>query len=628
MILRDIKICLKLVFISFLLLAPLLTSAQKLENPISIEYIKNNIRKESPRLVLNEKIEKNLKNKLNSDPVIQNVYKAIKLEAERVFDKPIINLDIPLEERSQDNQLDISRDMLNRINMLTMVYRIEKDSRILNRINEEVIAACNFPSWNPKHFLDVSEMSLAISIAIDWTENDLPVSTVELAKNALIEKGINPSWPENGKQPHWISSHSNWNQVCNTGMIAASIVIAEINPELAAKTIQRSLNSIPLALDSYGPDGVYPEGATYWRYGTSFSAVTVAMLESAFGSDFGIFNYPGFKESAVFRKLCNAPSGLLYNYGDCGARTALNGDVTLAWFASKTGNKSFFEKDKFMQAPEKMTDLSNLAGIALVWMALYEEKDEMEMPTEWKGDGLNPVVFFTGGENDPNQYYFGGKGGKGKVGHGNLDAGSFVFELYGERWSVDLGKMHHYGVIERTGFKLWESCQECDRWKLINKNNFGHSTISVDNQLHVADGKTTITDFKSGEKPEATLDMTATFKGQLKSATRRFKKDSPISLIIEDDLVLLDETKWITWQFMTQADIELIKGGAILKQGGKSVKLEILSHPEFTPSVVSLDPPPFYLDMKKEGLKRIEIKFPRWYIENDKLSIKIRVSGN
>lgn len=84
------------------------------------------------------------------------------------FDKPIINLDIPLEERSQNNQLDISRDLLHRIGILAMVYRIEKDAKVLNRINEELIAACNFPSWNPKHFLDVGEMSLGVALAIDW----------------------------------------------------------------------------------------------------------------------------------------------------------------------------------------------------------------------------------------------------------------------------------------------------------------------------------------------------------------------------------------------------------------------------------------------------------------------------
>jgi hypothetical protein len=599
----------------------------KLQNPFTADYLKKNLPKQSPRLVLNKEIEKVLKEKLKTDPVIQNVYKAIKIEAEKVFDKTIINLDIPMEQRTQNNQLDISRDMLHRINMLALVYRIEKDSRMLKRINDEVIAACNFPSWNPKHFLDVGEMSLAIAIAIDWTIKDLPKSTVELAKKSLIEKGIKPGWPADGSNPSWAYSNNNWNQVCNGGLIAASIVVAEQEPELAAKTIHRAIDGMANALNEYGPDGVYPEGATYWNYGTSFTVVTAAILESAFGTDFGIADYPALKESAIFRVLSNAPSGMLYNFADCGDRRSSSGDFTLAWFAAKTGNKTFFEKELFLKSPEDMGKMSRLAGVSLVWMVQYEEKGEVSIPTAWKGDGANPVVFFTGGENDPHQYYFGGKGGRGTVNHGNMDGGSFVFELNGVRWSIDPGNYRSYGPIERTGFGLWGKCQDCDRWKLLNKNNFGHSTISVNNQLHVVDGMSEIVDFKTGENPEATIDMTPTFEGQLKSAKRKFVKDSPTSLIIEDNIEISDETKLITWQMMTQADVQIVKGGAILMQDGKSLKVEILSHPELTMSVISLNPPSHYLDAVKENLKRIEIRIPAWILENGKGNLKVRLSG-
>lgn len=603
------------------------SSAQKLNNPITAEYLLKNISKQSPRLVLNKKLEKNLKKRLKSDPVIQNVYQAIKLNAESVFEKSIINLDIPLEERSQNNQLDISRDMLHRMSVLGMVYRIEKDPRVLNRINEELIAVCNFSTWFPKHFLDVGEMSLAVALAIDWAADGLPASTIDLAKKSLIEKGIKPSWPEGGDHSHWAYGSSNWNQVCNGGMVAASLAVAELEPELAAKTIYRAIDGMVNALHEYGPDGVYPEGATYWGYGTAFSVITAAMFESALGTDFGMLDYPAFKESAVFRMLSNAPSGLMYNFADSGTKRGRNGDLTLAWFASKTGNKTFFEEDYFLRPPEEMGKLSRHIGSALVWLAQFEETGEAKLPTAWKGDGANPVVFFTGGENDPHDYYFGGKGGRGAVNHGNMDAGSFVFEVNGVRWSVDPGRTS-YGRIERTGFNLWGRCQDCDRWKLMNKHNFGHSTISVNNQLHVVDGLATIVDFQKGDQPEVTIDMSASFKGQLKSAQRRFVKDSPVSLLIEDDIETLDNTELITWQLMTLADVELVDGGAILKQDGKSLKVENLSHPELTFSVISLDPPPHKLDINIEDLKRLELRIPAWVLSENKGKVKIRLSGS
>lgn len=594
----------------------------KLENPITVQYLKKNLRKSQPRLVLNAQTEKLLRSKLKSDPVVKNMYAAVKLGAENVMNEPFLTR--VLEGR---RLLATSREMLYRINMLGMVYRMEKDPKILDRINKEVLAVCAFSDWNPSHYLDVAEMSMAVAFALDWTAGALPKSTIDLAKTALIEKGIKPSWPENGNNPGWAYGTNNWNQVCNGGMIAASIAIAEVDPELATKTIYRALDGLPHSLVEYGPDGVYPEGSTYWSYGTSFSVVTAAMLESAFGTDFGHLNYPGFKESAVFRVLTNAPSGWYYNFADCGDKRGAAGDVTLAWFGTKTGNKAFFEKDRFLMDPASMGKLSRLAGASLVWLAQYQEKGEEKAPTAWKGEGSNPVVIFTGGENDPRQYYFGGKGGRGMVNHGNMDGGSFIFELNGVRWSIDPGNQGYHD-LEKIGFDLWGRCQECQRWTLLTKNNFGHSTLSVNDELHRTEGLVTIKDFKTGEKPEATLDMSATLGEFVKSASRRFFKDSPASILIEDHVELNENTKLITWHMLTQANVEIVPGGAILTQDGKTLRLENISHPDLMVSVISLDPAPLEVDRQYENLKRLEIRIPTWTVEGGKTDIKVRLSGD
>jgi len=153
----------------------------KLQNPISVQYLKTNLLKTQPRLVLNADLEKLVKSKLKSDPVIQNMYKSIQLNATEIQKKPL--LERKLEGR---RLLGVSREMLYRINMLGMVYRMEKDATILERINKEVIAVCNFTDWNPSHYLDVAEMSMAVAIALDWTAGKLPKSTIELAKTATV----------------------------------------------------------------------------------------------------------------------------------------------------------------------------------------------------------------------------------------------------------------------------------------------------------------------------------------------------------------------------------------------------------------------------------------------------------
>lgn len=595
---------------------------RKIDNPISVKYLKENLTKSSPRLVLNSSTRKFLKHELKRDPLVKNLYRAIQLNATKVQKEPFLE-----RKLVGIRLLEVSREMLYRINMLGMVYSMEQDQQILDRINNEVLAVCNFSDWNPSHFLDVAEMSMAVAFALDWTAGDLPQKTIDVALTALIEKGIKPSWPENGDTLWWVNGTNNWTQVCHGGMIAASIAIAERDPELAARTIARALDGIPYALASYSPDGVYPEGATYWTYGTSFSVVTAAMLESAFGTSFGLTEYPGFMESAVFKTLMNTPTGMYYNFSDCGNRRSPQGDIILAWFATQTGDIAFLEENRFLMPSSEMGKLTRLTGASLVWISQFEEKKEKKLPAVWKGDGLNPVAVITGGEGDQHDYYLGCKGGKAINNHGNMDAGSFVFELDKVRWVVDPGNQS-YSRLEKEGFDLWDGGQDCERWTLLTKNNFGHSTISVNNQLFINDGFVPIVDFQKGRMPQVSFDLSAVYGDNLKHCTRTFIKDSPESLVIEDHIEPSDKTKLVKWQLLTTADVELHQGGAVFKKDGKELRVEILSHPDLAFSVVSISPPPLELDLQIEGLKRLEIRLPGWTLKEGEEVVKVRLSGN
>jgi hypothetical protein len=591
-----------------------------LENPMSLAYLKANLRKKGPRLVLTADLEKELKSKIQTDPVVKNLYQAIRLNAQGILKEPLLKRD-----KIGRRLLGVSREMLYRVNMLGMAYRMEKDPILLHRLNEEVLAVCNFSDWNPSHYLDVAEMSLAVALAIDWNGSDLPKTTISLAKTSLIEKGIKPSYNKEGNV-FWINGNNNWNQVCHGGMIAASIAIADQDPELASKTIHRALEGMPNALKEYGPDGIYPEGPTYWDYGTGYSVITSAMMESAFGTDFGLSKYPAFLESATCQVLCTAPSGYYYNFADCGDKKATNGDVTLAWFALKTGNKAFFEKERFLQPVEQMSKLSRMDGAGLVWLSQFKEQPNVSIPEAWQGGGSSPLVVFKSGPNDPHQYYFGGKGGRGNVSHGNMDAGSFVFELNGVRWVLDPGNQN-YNDLEKVGFNLWSMCQNCPRWTLLTKSNFGHSTLSVNDSLFKVGALANIEGFKPGLNPEATIDLSPVFGNNLKSAKRRFVKDGAQSLLIEDRIETLPSTRTVTWQLITTADVELVKGGAVLKQEGKTLKIENLSHQQVGLSVVSLYPAPLELDRQIPGLKRIELRLPAYLLKEGMHKIAVRLIG-
>lgn len=593
----------------------------RLRNPFSGSYLRENLKRSKPRMIYNEQIVERLEGKIKSDPVIKNLYEAIRIDAFEILDLPVMR-----RVKTTNAMLGISRELLRRVNMLGLVYLIEKDKIILERIDQELQAAALFSDWNPPVYLDVAEICMAVSLALDWTHDDLPESTIKLAKRALTEKGIYPSWEEYGGNKQdvwWIDHYNNWNQVCNGGMIAASIAIADDDPELAAKTIQRALSGIPHELfENYFPDGVCPEGVGYWDYATSYALLTASMLETAFGSDFGYKAYPGFLKSADFKMMCSRlPSGGYYNFADCGDAPETDGDILLAWFAAQTGKSMYYEKEKFLR-PAKDLRLSYLTGAALSWMSKYRELSKARPPLVWVGRGRTPVAVFKG--DGPNSdYYFAAKGGCGAVSHGNMDAGSFIFELNGVRWSVDPGTQDY--LIGEQGFDLWRQCQECQRWELLTKNNYGHSTLTVNGERHKVDGYALVREFKPGQKPSVTFDLGPVFQGRLKSAFRRFTKDGERSLLVEDMIRPEETTKLVTWQFVTQADVEIVDGGALLKQNGRMLKLFHPSHPDKKFSIVSLDPPPHKLDKRLKNFKRIELRIPVLYQQTGGADVRIQI---
>ena len=66
----------------------------------------------------------------------------------------------------------------------------------------------------------------------------------------------------------------------------------------------------------------------------------------------------------------------------------------------------------------------------------------------WSGKGETPVVMVhTDWTYTDTDKYLGIKGGKAGSSHGHMDAGSFVYDAYGVRWSMDFG-LQSYTTLE------------------------------------------------------------------------------------------------------------------------------------------------------------------------------------
>ena len=593
---------------------------------ITPEWLTSHLKQGTPRLILTPESEIQIKSAVanGGETLAALQYQLLKKDADELLEEPVLERII-----NGRRLLGVSRNALYRVSTLALVYRTDGDRKYLDRLEKELDALCEFSDWHPSHFLDVAEMTQAVALGIDWCGNDLQPATVAKAKTAIIEKGLKPGLPDNADN-FWVNTDHNWNQVCHGGLSAGAIVVAEVDPALTARILSRSLEKIPLGLHGYAPDGAYIEGPSYWGYGTAFTLLTISMFNTAFGTDFGISEAPGFVKSADYRFIAQSPTGGSYNYFDSGNSRSIGLEslFLMNWFAGYTGDALYLDRDEHLEmlksALERDRNGSRFAAPSLVWLVQFDQRKSSTLPNCWAADGPNPVAII---RDDAANFFLGLKGGSASLNHGNMDAGSFVLDMNGVRWSVDPGNQSYDQLEKIMGVdNLWGMGQDSPRWNLLSKNNMFHSTLSVNKAKHNVAGTAKLLshDF-SGPAKTVTLDMQEIFSGLLTRAERTFTvKDHTVR--ITDKLALTDSVRTLTWAFITQADVMVTDKGAILSQDGKKLAMTVIVPDSMHFSVISLDPPPLSYDKVIDDLKRVELEIPRYIFDDggiDNITVEI-----
>jgi hypothetical protein len=225
--------------------------------------------------------------------------------------------------------LAVSRMCLKRSLCLGMAWRLTAKQAYLDRCRRELLAVATFADWNPSHFLDTAEMTLAMAIGYDWLFEHLNEKDRATVRAAIIEKGLNASMAHTD----WVKAGNNWGQVCHGGIVGGALAVMESEPALAAEIVSRAVANVPASIKAYEPNGSYPEGPAYWGYGTTYNVILLAELESALGADFGLSRLPGFAETGQYINLATGPSGRFFNYADGG--DGRGAEIALWWLARR-----------------------------------------------------------------------------------------------------------------------------------------------------------------------------------------------------------------------------------------------------------------------------------------------------
>lgn len=556
--------------------------------------------KTHPRLFFKASEEEALKAKIAGDPMLKR-----SLEHVTEIADGLLKVDVLERKQVGRRLLGVSRTALRRMTYLCFAYRMTKDRKYLERAQKEMVACASFSDWNPSHFLDVAEMTAALAIGYDWLCPDLDVEARKAIKAMIVDKGLKLGLKVKGG---WSTGTNNWNQVCHGGMTLGALAVLEDEPELAEQTLVRAITGLPHAMKEYAPDGAYPEGPGYWGYGTTYNVILLAAMESVLGTDFGLVKAEGFRETPRFLIHLTGPSGMYFNYSDCGAGCGV--EEAMYWFATK-------EKEPNLLVLEKAKLEKHLAGkhrpensanrffpFLLLWASpMAEVKPPAEL--SWKAEGRTPLGIHRSGW-DAQATFVAIKGGSPSSSHAHMDIGTFVMDALGVRWAEDLGAQD-YESLESKGVGLWNGRQDGQRWTVFRLNNRSHNTLVVDDQLQLAKGRAEITAFKKdGSFPHTVVNMTPVYEGQLKSAVRGIGLREDRSVLLQDDLQASEKKATVRWGMVTRAEVKITGDQtATLDRGDQKLDFRVLVPAGVKLKIYNTEKPPQTYDVENKGTRMI-----------------------
>jgi hypothetical protein len=557
-----------------------------------------------PRLLLLKSDEIALRQRVEADSVWRGVHRAILGECDQMVSLP------PLQRIQIGRRLlDKSREALRRVFFLSYAYRTTLNRTYLARAKQELLAVAAFSDWNPSHFLDVGEMTMAVAIGLDWLYADLPETTRATLREAIIRKGLEPSLrPEYSS---WLGKNNNWNQVCNAGMAFGALAVYEHQPTLARQLINRAIRTVPTAMAEYAPNGAYPEGYNYWGYGTMFNVLLISALEKAYGTDFGLSKQPGFLQTADFIVHMAGPTGQVFNFAD--ARAATEVQPALFWFAARRRDPSLLWSEQNQLTDTKQLLRERILPAMLVWGSqLVLNRANVPTQTFWAGGRTNPVAMFRSSWTDPQAVFVGLKAGTPSANHAHMDVGSFVMEANGVRWAMDFG-WQEYESLESKGVQIWKMTQNSQRWDVFRYTNFVHNTLTVSGKLQQVKGHAAIVG--QGNTPAfqyAITDLTSLYSEQLTSARRGVALPEGRYVVVRDELETATQPATIRWTMLTPATVTLTgPNTALLTKDGQTLTLRVTEPARITMKTWPTTPPHDY-DAPNPGtaLVGFEVELP------------------
>ncbi len=424
------------------------------ENPTPEDVVallkQNNPDNRHPRLLLDSDKVEELKYKVHNVEPYKSWFES-ELHMANVYlgyDDAKLNIDYVLEDGQR--LLAVSRRAAGYIEKLSFAYLMTGNEDYSDKAIDVLMKVCgeDFPDWHPWHFLDVAEMAAAVALGYDWLYDMLRPSQKWIIKNALVEKALKPVMEDYNEVPgrsrswYWSSKSAdaypqNWISVCFGGTVMAALAVGDEDLgdfTEVGKVITEGMDRQKDLNDTYMPDGAFIDGTGYWELAMQYYAYAIASMQSALGTDYSMLNCPGIDSTFEWLAQLMGPDGG-YNFES--NNPSYTNSPEYFWYSAASGNSqlSDYRLEKHLDEWKL-----NPSWKDIVWYEASSDGASHKFPLTYSSRGGLGITTLRTGYNDMDSWIamLGGAMDKAAESVQN-ENGSFVLDMLGTRWALDLG---------------------------------------------------------------------------------------------------------------------------------------------------------------------------------------------
>ena len=200
-----------------------------------------------------------------------------------------------------------------------LVYLIERDDRYGLLAEKMVRVLVEHVLWgDPRVYgadADLMWKAMYCALAMDWL-GDLIAPDARLAlTDRLVENGLLVYlWAMENDQAYWKGRIANLTPISDS--VASALALCLRDETVDADAVLRiAREDIGTPMRAFPPDGSWPESVNYWAVFLRGVILHGAAMESATGTDDGVFSLPGMKDTGYF-PIYFTPRGVPAGFND------------------------------------------------------------------------------------------------------------------------------------------------------------------------------------------------------------------------------------------------------------------------------------------------------------------------